>query len=177
MTNCLYAAKLAGENGSFFVDFLLFAVANHQGFFRGIYSVSKFAFLSFHNMRSCPFFGNFRHETYLLSLFLVLSGWDFNILVLEHAGVNLLWPFMVLSRFMIYGCWNFGPYFCQLVPYWHDLWPKYEINLAMYHKCWGVASGLILMSCLFFWWLKASLQSLFLVLSSWDFNLCQSLGQ
>ena len=74
MTNCLYAAKLAGENGSFFVDFLLFAVANHQGFFRGIYSVSKFAFLSFHNMRSCPFFGNFRHETYLLSLFLVLSG-------------------------------------------------------------------------------------------------------
>ena len=61
-------------NGSFFVDFLLFAVANHQGFFRGIYSVSKFAFLSFHNMRSCPFFGNFRHETYLLSLFLVLSG-------------------------------------------------------------------------------------------------------
>ena len=56
MTNCLYSAKLAGENGSFFVDFLLFAVANHQGFFRGIYSVSKFAFLSFHNMRSCGFF-------------------------------------------------------------------------------------------------------------------------
>ena len=31
----------------------------------------------------------------LLSLFLLLLGWDFNMLVSDLAGVNWLWPFMV----------------------------------------------------------------------------------
>ena len=36
--------------------------------------------------------------------------WDFNMLVPELAGVNWLWPFMVLG--LIYGSSNFGHNFC-----------------------------------------------------------------
>ena len=72
-------------------------------------------------------------QTSLRSLFLVLLGWDFNLLVSELGAVNWLWPFMVLGQ--IYGRSNFGQNFCQLTllaKIMAKIWDA--INLAQCHK-------------------------------------------
>ena len=62
-------------------------------------------------------------QTSLLSLFHVLLGWSFNMLVSDLAGVNWLWPFMLLSQ--IYGISNLAINLANRASS-QKLWPKFE---------------------------------------------------